>query len=73
MGYLRMDLKVCEGCGALWLRAGVLKTVYCLACTRKLAEFPAPKSRRQAGRTGTRVGLQRCREQRAEQLLGGAR
>ena len=73
MDYLRMDLKVCEGCGALWLRAGATKIVYCLACTRKLAEFPAPKSRRQAGRTGTRVGLQRCGEPRAERRLGGAR
>ena len=70
MGYVRMDLKVCEGCGALWLRAGATEGVYCRACTRKLAEFPAPRRRRQAR---TRVGLQRCKAQQAERLAGGAR
>ena len=73
MGYVRMDLKVCEGCGTLWFRAGSTEGVYCQACTRMLAEFRAPTRRRPAGRTGTRVGLQRCSEQRAERLLGGAR
>ena len=43
MNYLRMDLKVCEGCGALWLRMSVTKDVYCRSCAAKLAEFPAPR------------------------------
>ena len=73
MGYVRMDLKVCEGCGTLWFRAGSTVGVYWQACPRMLAEFPAPKRRRAAARVGTRMGLPRCREQRAERQLGGAR
>lgn len=43
MNELRMDLKVCEGCGTLWLRAGLGEGVYCRGCARTLAEFPAAK------------------------------
>ncbi len=46
MNYLRMDLKVCEGCGALWLRTGALEGVYCRSCRARLAEFPAARGRR---------------------------
>ena len=45
MNDLRMDLKVCEGCGALWLRAGVDAGVYCRGCRGRLAEFAAAKGR----------------------------
>ena len=41
MNCLRMDLKVCEGCGALWLRVYGTDGVYCRGCVKKLAEFPA--------------------------------
>jgi hypothetical protein len=45
----RMELKVCEGCGALWLRnAG--RGVYCRGCALWLSEFPAPRGRRAARR-----------------------
>jgi len=40
MNHLRVDLKICEGCGALWLRAQRLDGVYCRACSSRLAEFP---------------------------------
>lgn len=43
MNDLRMDLKVCEGCGALWLRAGTTEGVYCRGCAKRLAQFPAPR------------------------------
>ena len=43
MNYLRLDLKVCEGCGTLWLRKGVADGVYCCGCARTLADFPAPR------------------------------
>ena len=46
MNDLYMDLKVCEGCGALWLRAGVLSGVYCRGCRATLAEFPVARGRR---------------------------
>lgn len=37
-----MQLKVCEGCGALWLRAQC-QGVYCRGCAQMLSEFPAPR------------------------------
>jgi len=50
MNYLRMDLKVCEGCGALWLRVSATKGVYCRGCSAMFAEFPAARERRSAGK-----------------------
>jgi hypothetical protein len=46
MSYLRMDLKVCEGCGTLWLRACALDGVYCRSCRARLSEFPLARGRR---------------------------
>ena len=46
MNELRMELKVCEGCGVLWLRGGQAAEVYCKGCAAKLAEFPAALGRR---------------------------
>ena len=49
----RLDLKVCEGCGALWLRsqaAGTPAGVYCRRCAQHLAGFPAPRGLRPARR-----------------------
>jgi len=57
MSYLRVELKVCEGCGALWLRAAN-RGVYCLACVVRLSEFPAPRmSRRGNRRAATRTAV----------------
>lgn len=67
MNYLRMELKVCEGCGALWLRAGIEAGVYCRTCARKLAEFPPAKGRRQARMTMVK------RMSRLGVVQGGAR
>ena len=36
---IRVELKVCEGCGALWLR-GANHGVYCGRCAAMLADFP---------------------------------
>jgi hypothetical protein len=69
MKNFRVELKVCEGCGALWLRA-VDQGAYCRECERWLSEFPAPgtyrlrnqskveriSQRRNAGRS-TRMAL----------------
>ena len=46
MNELRMELKVCEGCGVLWVRSGRDGTVYCRGCAEKLADFPAAIGRR---------------------------
>jgi hypothetical protein len=54
MSYLRMDLKVCEGCGALWFRGATVNGVYCRGCAGRLAEFPAPRVRHAGGRPRSR-------------------
>ena len=62
MKEFRVELKVCEGCGGLWLRAREVGTekcgAYCSSCVRWLAEFPAPK------RGNARGEAQRRRRQR---------
>ncbi|QNI31623.1 zf-TFIIB domain-containing protein [Alloacidobacterium dinghuense] len=50
MTFTRVTLKVCEGCGGLWFRAQELNEVYCATCSTRLRAFPAPRSRRLAGR-----------------------
>jgi hypothetical protein len=50
MNYLKMTLKVCEGCGNLWLRSGQVSQVYCARCAEMLKDFPDPKTRRRPGR-----------------------
>ena len=47
---LRVQLKVCEGCGCLWYRTQDHKSVYCQICEVKLREFPAPETRKRRGR-----------------------
>jgi hypothetical protein len=49
---LRVQLKVCEGCGSLWYRPQTQESVYCLACETKLQDFPSPQSRKRRGRPG---------------------
>ena len=46
---LCVHLKVCEGCGCLWLRPQFHRGVYCSACTETLREFPAPLTRKRRG------------------------
>ena len=50
MKHLTMDLKVCEGCGGLWIRHGREAGVYCRHCVAILADFPAPRAKRATGR-----------------------
>ena len=47
---VRVQLKVCEGCGCLWFRAQALGSVYCKECETKLKNFPSPESRKRRGR-----------------------
>lgn len=49
MDYLRRELKVCEGCGGLWVRTGVSAGIYCGHCGPRMAELP-PRRRVRAGR-----------------------
>jgi hypothetical protein len=47
---LRVQLKVCEGCGCLWYRTQGHASVYCIGCEEKLRQFPPPQTRRGLGR-----------------------
>ena len=47
---VRVQLKVCEGCGCLWYRAQTQGSVYCNSCEEKLKDFPTPESRKRRGR-----------------------
>lgn len=46
MSYLRVHLKVCEGCGGLWFRAQDRVDVYCSSCAGRLRGFPRMVKRR---------------------------
>ena len=47
---LRVQLKVCEGCGCLWYRAQNHCGIYCIGCDATLKQFPAAQSRQRRGR-----------------------
>jgi hypothetical protein len=48
---VRVQLKVCEGCGCLWYRAQTQGTVvYCKDCEVRLKDFPSPETRKRRGR-----------------------
>ena len=49
---VRVQLKICEGCGCLWYRAQTEESVYCRGCAEKLRAFPPPESRKRRGRPG---------------------
>jgi hypothetical protein len=53
MKYLRVEVKICEGCGALWLRTGVEDGVYCSGCVVRMAGFPLAAGKRPGGRPCT--------------------
>jgi hypothetical protein len=74
MNDLRLELKVCEGCGALWVRPTRAPGVYCGGCTRKLSEFPDALGRRTAHpRTGQFRGAETENGHRFQVIAGGAR
>lgn len=50
MMYLRIFLKVCEGCGALWYRPENCPDVYCSGCAPRLQLLPPGRRSRRPGR-----------------------
>ncbi len=42
---LRVQLKVCEGCGCLWYRAQNICSSYCRECVNLLKDFPVDTRR----------------------------
>jgi hypothetical protein len=67
---LRLELKVCEGCGALWLRNGVGDGVYCSRCSFRLSSFPPAKGKHAGGRPRRAARTKRCASRRH---TGGAK
>jgi hypothetical protein len=47
---LRVQIKICEGCGCLWYRPQTQESVYCQECATILREFPSRGSRKPRGR-----------------------
>ena len=50
MTFESMNLKVCEGCGNLWVRSAFLPNVYCSNCAELLTHFPKVGIDRRPGR-----------------------
>ena len=71
VNYLRIDLKVCEGCGVLWLRRVMVEGVYCRGCAGRLAEFPAPRRKHAGGPRRRRTRAVGCTA--AVGIAGGVR
>ncbi len=46
---LRLNLKICESCGCLWLRPHTEVSVYCSPCHDRLRQFPAVRGRKRPG------------------------
>jgi len=64
---LRVQLKVCEGCGCLWYRTQNHGGIYCLGCDARLRQFPPVQSRKRPGRktgvTLARIWAVACRSE----------
>ncbi len=54
MMYLRIFLKVCEGCGGLWYRAQDCTEVYCPGCAARMRTLPRRRHSTRPGRRGRR-------------------
>jgi hypothetical protein len=67
-----VQLKICEGCGCLWLRAEN-QGVYCCNCQVKLKDFPAPETRKRRGRPRRKPPISDLvKEWAASKAAGGA-
>jgi hypothetical protein len=59
---LRLELKVCEGCGGLWVRRQGRSNPYCVGCSERLMDFPK-RSRR------PKSAVRRCSGKSSEPLM----
>jgi len=57
MEYLRVQLKVCEGCGKLWFRTTSVDGVYGSCCAGKLAQHAKAAPPQRHARRGKSHGL----------------
>ena len=44
----RVELKICERCGGLWLRPANSEWIYCGICKKHVSGLPQPKLHRKA-------------------------
>jgi uncharacterized Zn finger protein (UPF0148 family) len=65
---VRVQLKICEGCGCLWYRAQTQGSVYCRECEVKLKDFPSPETRKRRGRPLRKLPL---RVWKSAEAVGG--
>jgi len=57
---IMLELKVCEGCGGLWLRPQQQQQPYCIACRLRFGSLPCRASKNRAVRkpcTASRLKL----------------
>ena len=57
---MKLELKVCEACGGLWLRPQGLRWKYCAKCAQKMRELP----QREARATNPRLPRRRSTDNR---------
>ena len=57
MRFEQVSLKVCEGCGTLWIRRQAGAGVYCAPCAMILRDFPDPHTRLRPGRPKKQAGV----------------
>jgi len=60
MVYLRVFVKVCEGCGVLWLRAQDCREVYCGGCAGRMRSLPQGRRCRRTGRRKGHAAARPC-------------
>ncbi|MFB3915153.1 MAG: hypothetical protein ACE14M_00365 [Terriglobales bacterium] len=64
MKSIRLELKYCEYCGGLLLRAAGDAVIYCAACSRKIAELPSYDDRSgDAARSSANAGKSKAKDQ----------
>jgi hypothetical protein len=64
-----IELKYCERCGGLWLRAKGSERIFCGPCRNELAEYPPARTK--TGRGGPRNGKSRSVQCAAVPVMQG--
>ena len=62
----KLELKICERCGGLWLRPAGSRWVYCGPCKSKLDTLPPASDRLQAKRRGAKLINEPGRKERLQ-------
>ena len=72
----RVEMKYCERCGALWVRAIGSRNVYCCQCERQMRELPLAGQKKAGMRRkradSNELGLLRASSELDATTYGGA-